>query len=50
MSKKASKREPKQAVIALTGYDEVLAGIVDLLETARRASARAVNTVMTAAY
>ena len=50
MSKKTSKREPKQAVVALTGYDEVLTGIVELLETARRASARTVNAVMTATY
>ena len=33
-----------------TGYDAILADVVDLLEQARRASARAVNTVMTATY
>ncbi len=33
-----------------TGYDNILAGVVDLLESARRTSARAVNAIMTAAY
>jgi predicted nuclease of restriction endonuclease-like (RecB) superfamily len=33
-----------------TGYDDVLLGVVDLLESARRTSARAVNAIMTAAY
>ena len=32
------------------GYDAVLASVVTLLESARRASARAVNAVMTATY
>jgi pyridoxine/pyridoxamine 5'-phosphate oxidase len=31
-------------------YSDVLASMVDLLESARRASARAVNAVMTATY
>ena len=31
-------------------YDAVLAGVVELLETARRASARVVNSLMTATY
>ena len=35
---------------ALTSYDGVHAGIVELLESARRASARAVNALMTATY
>ncbi len=34
----------------LPNYNEILGQIVDLLEVARRASARAVNTVMTATY
>ncbi|MGA2253623.1 MAG: PDDEXK nuclease domain-containing protein [Thermoguttaceae bacterium] len=50
MSKKLSSREPKQPAVVLTGYNEVLAGIVDLLQAARRASARTINTVITAAY
>src|SRR5207248_8703478 len=33
-----------------TGYDCVLAGVIELLESARRASARAVNAVITATY
>jgi hypothetical protein len=36
--------------IDLTGYESVLSGLVDLLESARRASARAGNAVMTATY
>jgi hypothetical protein len=32
----------------LAGYDEVLSGIVELLEAVRRTSVRAVNAVMTA--
>src|SRR5215510_6194552 len=31
-------------------YDEVLSGVVELLEQARRAAARAVNAIMTATY
>jgi hypothetical protein len=31
-------------------YDDVLASVVALLESARRASARAVNAVMTTTY
>ena len=34
----------------LPNYDEVLSQIVDLLEQARRVSARSVNTIMTATY
>jgi hypothetical protein len=34
----------------VVGYDDVLASVVSLLESARRASARAVNAVMTATY
>ena len=34
----------------LRDYDEVLSGVVELLEQARHAAARAVNTVMTATY
>jgi predicted nuclease of restriction endonuclease-like (RecB) superfamily len=35
---------------ALKGYDSVLADMVDLLESARLASARTVNAIMTATY
>ncbi len=31
-------------------YDSVLSGVVELLDMARRASARVVNTLMTATY
>lgn len=34
----------------LVGYDKVLGGVAELLEAARRASARAANAVMTATY
>lgn len=40
------KTPPSQA----TGYDVMLSGVVDLLEQARRSSARAVNAIMTATY
>jgi predicted nuclease of restriction endonuclease-like (RecB) superfamily len=36
--------------LSFTRYDEVLSGIVELLEASRRASVRAVNAVMTATY
>jgi hypothetical protein len=32
------------------GYDAVLTGVVELLDAARRASARVVNSLMTATY
>lgn len=34
----------------LTGYDSVLTGVAELLEAARRTSARATNAIMTATY
>jgi hypothetical protein len=42
----------KKTAIARTapGYDAVLADVVHLIHEARRAAARAVNTVMTATY
>ena len=40
----------KTTTTGLAGYDTILAGLVDLLEGARRISARAVNAVMTASY
>jgi hypothetical protein len=47
MAKKKSKAE----IVTNRGpYKDVLASMVDLLESARRASARAVNCVMTATY
>jgi hypothetical protein len=32
------------------GYDVILSSLVELLESARRLSARSVNTIMTATY
>lgn len=48
---KAAKRSTSASgELDLAGYESVLSGLVDLLESARRASARAVNAVMTATY
>lgn len=44
------KSVSKTTDAAFAGYDTILAGLVDLLERARRISARAVNAVMTASY
>lgn len=49
------KKHSKQAALtkranSISGYDAVLSDIVDLLEAARRASARVVNTIMAATY
>lgn len=51
MKRKQSKQlttasENKPALL----YDNILAGMIDLLENARRAAARAVNSIMTATY
>ncbi len=43
-------KKPVGLVVGAAGYDDVLASVVSLLEFARRASARAVNAVMTATY
>lgn len=43
------KRTPKAAT-GVTGYDTILSEVVGLLESARRASARSVNAIMTATY
>ena len=45
-----TKRVSKTTAGALAGYDTILSGLVTLLESARRISARAVNAVMTATY
>ena len=44
------KRKPISKTDSLQGYDVVLTGVVELLETARRTTARAVNSIMTATY
>ena len=41
---------PKATSLAVPDYEDVLSGVVDLLETARRTSARATNAIMTATY
>ncbi len=43
-------RPPVKSTGHLPVYDSILSGMVDLLEQARRASARAVNSIMTATY
>lgn len=45
---KLKKRKPVERTAA--GYNAVLTGVVELLDTARRASARVVNSLMTATY
>lgn len=44
------KRSKRHSLASRGGYDDILAGVIDLLESARRTSARAVNTIMTAVY
>lgn len=44
------KKPDAHAETHLAGYDSILSSVTELLESARRASARAVNAVMTATY
>jgi predicted nuclease of restriction endonuclease-like (RecB) superfamily len=46
----AKKRRKKVAVVRADSYHAILAEVVQLLESARRASGRAINAVMTATY
>ncbi len=48
--KKRKSEKSLAAPVEATGYDAVLGGLVALLESARRSSARAVNRFMTATY
>ncbi|MFO1514861.1 MAG: PDDEXK nuclease domain-containing protein [Verrucomicrobiota bacterium] len=51
MSKPRNKPKSRKAAGPKpTDYNEVLAGVVELLDAARRASARVVNSLMTATY
>jgi len=51
LSKSRSIQKPGRAVQrTVGGYGEVLSGVVELLDSARRASARVVNSLMTATY
>ena len=40
----------KTLIIAITGYNEALAGVAELLEMARHTAARPANSIMTIAY
>ena len=50
MSKKHGENLPELVGDGVVDYDQVLRGVVNLLEQARRASARAVNVFITATY
>ena len=51
MSKANKKRKPGKVIRPTPAkYNDVLTGVVELLDTARRASARVVNSLMTATY
>ena len=51
MSSRSNKPQTRKAAQPKpTDYNQVLTGVVELLDAARRASARAVNSVMTATY
>ena len=50
MTKKPATRKKGITPIAPADYSSLLGGVSELLEAARRASARAVNAFMTAAY
>jgi predicted nuclease of restriction endonuclease-like (RecB) superfamily len=50
MFRRLKRTVSKTADATLAGYDTILSGLVDVLEGARRISARAVNAIMTASY
>ena len=50
MKKRKSSEKAPAVPAESIDYDQVLGGLVDLLESARRSSARAVNRFMTATY
>ena len=50
MGKKRTPTELVPTEIDDTAYDAVLADVTDLLESARRAAARSVNSIMTTTY
>jgi predicted nuclease of restriction endonuclease-like (RecB) superfamily len=50
MSRHRKPRSPAPVDPEIPGYDAVLSGMVELLESARRAASRAVNAAMTATY
>lgn len=50
MTTKPAKKPKGSTASVPPDYDSVVTGMVELLEQARRASARAVNSLMTATY
>jgi predicted nuclease of restriction endonuclease-like (RecB) superfamily len=48
--KNSSVKKSETTHGSLKGYDSVLSGLVDLLESARRTSSRTINAIMTATY
>lgn len=50
MTKKPDKNKPLIKNYKITGYETILSEVAGLLESARRASVRATNTIMTATY
>lgn len=50
MTKRSQEVALAKTVHVSADYDAVLAGVIDLLESARRAAARSVSTIMTATY
>ena len=49
-TKRVGKRTKLTPRATISDYDEVLSGVVELLEQARRTAARSVNAIMTATY
>ena len=49
-TKRVGTRTKRTPGVAFKDYDEVLSGVVELLEQARHAAVRAVNAIMTATY
>jgi hypothetical protein len=51
MSKPSDKQKASKTIqLKAADYESVISGVVELLDAARRASARAVNSLMTATY
>jgi hypothetical protein len=50
MSRRRKRPPPAPVDPEIPGYDAVLSGMVELLESARRAAARSMNGVMTTTY
>jgi hypothetical protein len=47
---KRQDMETATRLTAIDGYDEVLTGMAELLESSRRTAARSTNAIMTATY